>query len=247
MRWAFRVLHERMGLRGGGVGSVKVTLYYCEAEEQWRGRSPLESKLHVVLALLHFCTNLFAFSVTFLKSQTTAFHSPFIQDAFWNRVFILVFCCHRVYLLLGYPLNIFILANTQIEGDVFLHELCFPAVPNDPLVPTAVLGEDLCPSLSVPAWVPSPCMVECWNSLFYGKRQLCCCRKITLRSVYRFSIQLTLLLEEKLFYILIKKLFLVSANWRINEEIGKWKILKLFSPEHSNWAPVNKHVKLELC
>lgn len=25
----------------------------------------------------------------------------------------------------------------------FFHKLCFPAVPNDPLVPTAVLGEDL--------------------------------------------------------------------------------------------------------
>lgn len=82
-----------------------------------------------------------------------------------------------------------VLKNTQFEGNVFLHELYFPAVPNDPLVPTAVLGEDPSPSLSIPAWVSSPCMVERWNSLFYVKES----------------------------YAVIAKLLLVSAIWRINK------------------------------
>lgn len=77
--------------------------------------------------------------------------------SFW---FFLLFFFSVVTKLIGFSYHldfflfkyvVFILKNTQIEGNVFLHELCFPTVPNDPLVPTAVLGEDRSPSLSIPA------------------------------------------------------------------------------------------------
>uniref|UniRef100_A0A8C5TCT2 Receptor-type tyrosine-protein phosphatase kappa n=1 Tax=Malurus cyaneus samueli TaxID=2593467 RepID=A0A8C5TCT2_9PASS len=49
-----------------------------------------------------------------------------------------------LHLSLGYTLKyiVFILKSTQIKGNVILHGLCFPTVPNDPLVPTAVLDEN---------------------------------------------------------------------------------------------------------
>lgn len=75
--------------------------------------------------------------------------------------FFLVFCnkMNESFTLYYYSLCVVLLIKKmQIEGNVFLHELCFPTAPNDPLVPTAVLGEDLvlhlcsCMDFHLPAW-----------------------------------------------------------------------------------------------
>lgn len=71
-----------MGLKGKGLDLWKWT-FIVKQKNNSEGEALSKTKLHV-MSLFHFSKNLFAFVITFPKSKITAFHSPFIQDAFWN-------------------------------------------------------------------------------------------------------------------------------------------------------------------
>lgn len=60
---------------------------YCQViKNNSEGGALSKAKLHVMSSLFHFSKDIFALIITFLKSEITAFHTAFIQDAFWNCV-----------------------------------------------------------------------------------------------------------------------------------------------------------------
>lgn len=87
LKWTIQVLHERMGLKGKELVLWKWIFIVKQKNNSEEGALS-KTKLHVMSSLFHFTKNLFAFIITFLKSKITAFHSSFIQGAFWNCVFI---------------------------------------------------------------------------------------------------------------------------------------------------------------